>query len=296
MKKTLIFILIFSTQLVFSQNNLKNPDYLLDFPSQNAVINKNYEAYRFVWLRTFQNPISVLLEKTNNEINLFWIVGKGASGYQPQGIKKKGKKSITVETFDYFKNLLKLAEFENLPDTNFIIMLDGSRWVLQQKTQEAYKSHRTNNPTKNFQIACMYLIELAGINYDKIYNNSEYSNIRIYLNDKNEIIRKEDIIDKVISYLNNYVIENELKDKWCYYPDYIVTIHPKGRITSVKNAPEYDDLLERISYWFETYQCRKEFSRIMRSTDFSHFNLKSKVNVYISLNFNKEHNIFFDDE
>lgn len=296
MKKTLFLILIFSTQLVFSQNNLKNPDYLIDFPSQNAVINKKYEAYRFVWLRTFQNPISVLLEKTNNDINLFWIVGKGSSGFQHQGIKQRGKRSITIETFDYFKDLLKLAEFENLPDTNFIIMLDGSSWVLEQKTQETYKSHRTNNPDKNFQIACIYLIELAGINYDKAYNYSEYRNIRIYLNDKNEIIRKEDIISKVISHLNNFVTENKLKDKWCYYPDYIVTIHPNGRITSVKNAPDYEGLFERISYWFETYQCRKEFSRIVRSIDFSHFNFKNKANVYISLNFNKEHNVFFDDE
>lgn len=44
------------------------------------------EIYRFTWLRTFNHPVVIRLEKQGNAVRLFSKVSDGAGGYEPGNI------------------------------------------------------------------------------------------------------------------------------------------------------------------------------------------------------------------
>lgn len=119
--------------------------------------------YRFTWLRSFHHPIVIRIEKSDNKVNLYWKIGKGLSGYHPQGIEKSGKKRLNMESWKNFEQLLQKADFENLPNVKKIMMTDGAQWTLEMKDSKEYKIHNTNWPKKDFKDACLYLLELTNI-------------------------------------------------------------------------------------------------------------------------------------
>jgi hypothetical protein len=80
---------------------------------QNSVI------YRFTWLRTFHHPVSIRIEKIENDIMLYWKIGNGMGGYKPKGLKKEGKKELSVKEWIKFEELIKEANFESLPNKSY---------------------------------------------------------------------------------------------------------------------------------------------------------------------------------
>ena len=61
----------------------------------NKELKQNSIIYRFTWLRSFHHPIAIRIEKTENEIMLYWKVGKGAGGYE-LGCSIEPTKMLTV--------------------------------------------------------------------------------------------------------------------------------------------------------------------------------------------------------
>lgn len=52
------------------------------------------EVFRFTWLRTFDNPISIRIEKHKDKYRLFWKLCDGAGGYVPGDLKIDKSKKI----------------------------------------------------------------------------------------------------------------------------------------------------------------------------------------------------------
>jgi hypothetical protein len=121
------------------------------------------EIYRFTWLRSFHNPISIRIEKSDKKNELYWKVGKGSGGYEPMGIKRKGKKKIKTSHWNEFVSILGESEFEKLPNQNYVLKTDGASWTLEHKTNTKFKAHDTNWPEGNFRESCLYLLKLSGI-------------------------------------------------------------------------------------------------------------------------------------
>lgn len=134
--------------------------YDLDVPPNKII-------YRFTWLRSFDHPICIRIEKTSDEIVLYWKVGKGSGGYKPRGLKASGKKKLKNDEWTSFANLVNEADFGNLPNDEYVPITDGATWTLERKTSESYKAHNTNDPGEKFQKACLYLLGKSGIRVKK---------------------------------------------------------------------------------------------------------------------------------
>jgi hypothetical protein len=129
----------------------------------NLEISPNKTIYRFTWLRSFHTPISVRIEKIDNNIELYWKEGKGAGGYEPRGLKKSGRKKLKESEWTEFTNLVGTSGFDSLPNDNYVPMTDGATWTLERKTSKGFKAHDTNDPSKEFSNACLYLIKKTRI-------------------------------------------------------------------------------------------------------------------------------------
>lgn len=152
-------------RLKIQLNNLKE-SCLYD-----AKIPPNSTIYRFTWLRTFDNPIAIRIEKNENKIMLYWKVGKGDGGYAPIGLKKSGKKKLNLKQWDNFEKLLR--NFDNLPNKNYAPFTERGDWIIEKKKHDSFKAHKTNWQTNNIMKPCLYLLNLANItdkNIKKHYN------------------------------------------------------------------------------------------------------------------------------
>lgn len=150
-------------------------EYQLNDLGENCLYNKEVEAntiiYRFTWLRSFDPPVAIRLEKIDNEIILYWKVGKGSGGYKPEGLKKEGHKKLSLKEWIAFERLITESNFENLPNEKFVLITDGATWTLEERTFDRFKAHHTNSPSKGISIACMYLLDLTNI---KIKEGDKY--------------------------------------------------------------------------------------------------------------------------
>jgi hypothetical protein len=131
----------------------------------------NSTIYRFTWLRSFHHPIAIRIEKNENEIMLYWKVGKGAGGYEPKGLKKSGKKKLSSKEWIVFERLINDSNFDSLQNKKYIPMTDGATWTLERKKPESFKAHNTNSPSREISKACLYLLDLTKIKVkdDDIY-------------------------------------------------------------------------------------------------------------------------------
>lgn len=133
----------------------------------NSELPANGIVYRFTWLRSFEHPVCIRIEKIEDRAVLYWKIGKGAGGYAPKGLKKSCKKRLNNKEWEAFQNLLKEADFDNLPNECEISMADGEDWILEKKTNSNFKMHRTNWPSKEFENACLYILKKTDVKIRK---------------------------------------------------------------------------------------------------------------------------------
>lgn len=123
------------------------------------------ETYRFTWLRTFHNPVSLRIEKNENKITLNVKVLSGAGGYEPGKITTNKTVSLHQKNWLEFKRMLIQIEFWKLPIEYNFRGFDGAEWILEGTTKDKYHFATRWSPNKegNYGKCCMYLLKLAGI-------------------------------------------------------------------------------------------------------------------------------------
>lgn len=129
----------------------------------NMRISNNRVIYRFIWLRSFDPPISIRIEKEGDLIELYWKLGKGAGGYAPEGIKERGERKISLSDWNRFIDNFNKIGFEKLPNEKEVLMTDGASWTVEKKTSKSYKVHDTNFPGKSLKNSCLFLLNLTGL-------------------------------------------------------------------------------------------------------------------------------------
>jgi hypothetical protein len=144
---------------------MKEPIIYLD-KSQN-------EIYRFTWVRTFDNPIIVRIEKHGNTYILFWKLCNGEGGFEPGELTLNEQKTIDKTTWDEFKNRINQINFWDLETNLESIAIDGSQWILEGKTSNKYHVVDRHSPysKSKFYECCDFLIRLTDL---KINNEEKY--------------------------------------------------------------------------------------------------------------------------
>jgi len=147
--------------------------YALKEPVLFTLKSEN-EIYRFTWLRTFDNPIAIRMEKRADTYKLYWKVCSGAGGYEPGNIIIDETADVTEEVWNTFIKMIKQLDFWDMePKDSTFDGLDGSQWILEGKNYQYYRVIDRWSPYgKNlYSRCCMFLLELTDLDIsdDKIY-------------------------------------------------------------------------------------------------------------------------------
>lgn len=97
------------------------------------------EVYRFTWLRSFNHPAVIRLEKQGDIIKLFSKVSDGAGGYEPGKIIFDTTLTLTLEHVDSINLHLDNAKFWTLQtETRDNNGTDGSEWIIEVFKNKQY--------------------------------------------------------------------------------------------------------------------------------------------------------------
>jgi hypothetical protein len=131
---------------------------------------KNYqgekEICRFTWLRTFNHPVSIRIEKQNNIIKLFNKICNGAGGYRPGKLILDTTINITKDQYDSLAQKLDNINFWNLKTEQLDDRgNDGSEWIFEAIKNNKYHMVTRWTPSEarqgNFRTVGEYLISLS---------------------------------------------------------------------------------------------------------------------------------------
>jgi hypothetical protein len=122
------------------------------------------ESYRFLWLRTFHNPVSIRIERQENNYYLTWKLSNGAGGYRPGKLVINETKKIDKETWDKFYALIDSTDFWNLKTVEYNFGTDGSQWILEGSDSSRYHVvDRWTPKSGSYYDCCNYLIGLTDL-------------------------------------------------------------------------------------------------------------------------------------
>lgn len=128
------------------------------------VDNPDTETYRFLWLRSFHQPISVRVERRGYSFHLEAVELSGTGGYEPGKILQTDDVVIHSDQWCRLMTLLDKAKFwEQSTSSDSSLGRDGAQWVLEGVNDERYHIiHRWSPTDDSFREACIYLLLLSG--------------------------------------------------------------------------------------------------------------------------------------
>jgi hypothetical protein len=125
------------------------------------------EVYRFLWLRSKHNPISIRIQKVYPKTMLTLKILEGAGGFVTGKLVRDTSFYISKNEWNIFKSKVTQIDFWNLSQTEIVDGKDGSEWVLEALNEGMYHfvDRWSPNETRNkdFMDLCEYLISLSKI-------------------------------------------------------------------------------------------------------------------------------------
>lgn len=124
------------------------------------------EVYRFTWLRTFNHPTVVRLEKQGDTVRLFSKVSDGAGGYEPGKIIFDTTLNLSQKQIDTTNHKLEAANFWTLQtEAREENGLDGSEWIIEVYKDGKYHMAVRWTPEKGttFRRIGEYLLSISQI-------------------------------------------------------------------------------------------------------------------------------------
>jgi len=132
-------------------------------PSLRAAMAGACTAYRFLWLRTWGDPVAVRIERWPGAAPT--LAAKG--GYDPGALALEETRPLAEAAWARFEALLAAAELDTIP-AHGVEGLDGSQWIMEAVRQGAYRLVSRWTPARHgrdaaFRRACWFLVELSGL-------------------------------------------------------------------------------------------------------------------------------------
>jgi hypothetical protein len=132
---------------------------------------KNFHAYRLLWMRSFHFPASFDLEINTDGSAQLTVEGLVEIGslYTEEIAKGKSYK-ISKNAVKKFLGYLEKADFWNMPQNEPPRGLDGANWIIEGAKDGKYHIVDRWCPEDGpFREAALYLIELSKLKVDDIY-------------------------------------------------------------------------------------------------------------------------------
>lgn len=129
------------------------------------------EIYRFLWLRIFHHPIVVAVKRKGNLATLLTVENNGAGGYEPKENVRSTEFQLKEDEYCKFLSLVDKADFWEMSKEKEAIGMDGAQWIMEGVKNGRYHLTEEWSPNNgNFREACIYLLQLSGVDVDKLGN------------------------------------------------------------------------------------------------------------------------------
>jgi len=139
--------------------------------------NQKQQSYRFLWLRSFHNPVCVWFDAQPDGSALLTVkVGSLKGNYEPGKLNENRTKKVSREQTQWFLNLVEELKFwslpTNLPKSNEV-SADGAQWILEGVKDTKYHVVDRWSPDKGevHTLGITMLIDLAELKllYQEVY-------------------------------------------------------------------------------------------------------------------------------
>lgn len=134
------------------------------------------EVYRFLWLRSFDHPIVIRVEKDQDGATLFIKETDSKSGYNPGNVIDDRRVALTEEEWCIFSSILEEVNFWNeslMAADN--MGRDGSLWLLEGLRENRYHAvdrwSPKDRPEDGVRDACIYLLQRSKVDIDFLGND-----------------------------------------------------------------------------------------------------------------------------
>jgi len=136
-------------------------------PSLSCGQSSEEEVYRFLWLPTFQHPLSVRITRTGDGAALDMAELTGASGDEPGTVGRHEERKLTNAEWQSLQAALGAIDFWNMPANQLppdptVVHTDGTIWILEGYRAGAYHVVDRWSPEKTpYANACLKFLDLA---------------------------------------------------------------------------------------------------------------------------------------
>ena len=121
------------------------------------------ESYRFVWLRTFDNPIAVRVNRFGKDVHLEAVVLNGQGGYDAGQVSQRVSKRLAFEQWEELLIEAEAADFWHLPATADDQGFDGAQWIIEGRKGDRYHLVDRWSGSDGVQRIGLKLLELADL-------------------------------------------------------------------------------------------------------------------------------------
>lgn len=136
---------------------MKEPSLL---PPDNCAV----ETYRFLWLRTFHQPIAIRVWSMNGRHFLVAKQLSGQGGYDTGRIVINRIRTLSNADWEQLTNLLAEISFWNLPtDEGPRTGRDGAQWILEGLHDGKYHITDRWSAKEKYREVCLYFLKLSGL-------------------------------------------------------------------------------------------------------------------------------------
>lgn len=139
------------------------------------------EDYRFLWLRSFHQPVAVRVSRKGEVFTLTATVLSGAGGYEPGHVSRRIVRRLSSEDWRRISAAIEALKFWEMPtskseetgidaegDKYVLVHGDGAQWVLEGRSERYHVVDRWGGEG-GIEAVGLLLLELAGIAPEPLY-------------------------------------------------------------------------------------------------------------------------------
>src|SRR4030095_13611593 len=137
-------------------------------PPMYSINVREFESYRFLWLRSFHHPVAVRISKYGDQHFISVKETNGAGGYEPHQLILHQTRMLAAAEWAAFIRLINRtcywqlqSEDENIGGT------DGAQRILEAVKKSRYHVvDRWSPDDGSYREVCIYALKLSGLNID----------------------------------------------------------------------------------------------------------------------------------
>lgn len=136
-------------------------------PSLVEIASRGDAAARFLWLRTFHQPIVVRVQAADDAFRLVATRLSGMGGYAPGVVESRTERVLSANEWRRLEEALRDAAFEAIPAELNTLGADGAQWIIERAKDGVYRvvdrwSPEPTGADAAFRAACDTFLDLAG--------------------------------------------------------------------------------------------------------------------------------------